>query len=835
MSFEDDMIEDGFHDAQEYLEYICDKAMREDEERMYNEYDDFEQEWKQEWEIKCKDTLDEGESFMDYGKYSKAIECFSRIEKIEIKEVYGWNITHPLVLIGNCHMKLKQYLEAIECYKKYIKLVDNFSSEIQSEKEEDESYWYNGHYADDNDTLHAEAYVYEQTGNCYKELSQDDNAIKFYQQAGNYYYEDKKYSEAIMCYEKTIDLDSTYIDVYYNLIECHDRLDNDLAVKNSYKRLIENNPEYIDGYNDMIRFLEQKGMFTEATDYRKELIKNNPNNTEAYKNIGNYNKNITNYLDAIPFYIKAIELDSSNTDAYYDLISCYKNIGKNNEVSKCYTKLIRNNPDNKEAIENTGDHYYELKQYSKAIKFYKKINNYRKMGDCYCIEKQYPEAIECYKQIVRWDEEDIYKNLDRTISGFLQLTISVDKAYVYEKLGYCFKEIKKYSESFICYQNAGNYYIQKNENNWKESISKALLCYLNLSEIKSNDSRLNRNIVSIYADIGYCYSELGRGTWEEKRRKFYYQKAIFYYQKGLKINPNDNTKYNGSTLHYEIGHIYLYDLHLYSEAIPYYLKAIEQNNNSSTRQNLKNCYKSLTQYTKAIIYSEDEYEAKKYYEEAIKMNPNDEEAYINMGEIYKEMSTRRNRYNECYPDNGDYAEKAIFCYEKAIEINSNNVQIYKNIGFLYVLMADNNENHFILERNDCYFEAIDYYERALEITPNDAEIYRNIGNCYCGLNDKTKAIDYFNKVIESNPNYLNPKFAEEKEEIPLWGFDHFTLYLKYLNKGHEWHWAAKEYFDTNADNQSNYFDADINNIVEYDDFVIDITEFDVSDNNNNDE
>jgi hypothetical protein len=40
MSFENDMMEDRFHDEQDYLDYICGKADRDAEEQMYDEYDD---------------------------------------------------------------------------------------------------------------------------------------------------------------------------------------------------------------------------------------------------------------------------------------------------------------------------------------------------------------------------------------------------------------------------------------------------------------------------------------------------------------------------------------------------------------------------------------------------------------------------------------------------------------------------------------------------------------------------------------------------------------------------------------------------------------------------
>ncbi len=612
MSFEDDMIEDGFHDEQKYLDYICDEADKYAMRQMYDECNDFDEERDSEYETECRDILYQGESLMNYGRYSEAIECFSKITHVELEDVYKWDITHPLVLTGNCHIKLEQYSKAIESYNQYIKLVNILDSNIQEKQEEDEAYWYNGHYMDDNDSLHAETNVYEQIGDCYKELNQHDDAIKFYQQAGDYYYEENKYSEAILCYEKSISLDTTYTDAYQDLINCYDTLNNNLEVVNCYERLIANNPD----------------------------------DEKVYKGAGDYYYNGKNYSEAIKFYEKSIKINPKYTDVYYNLVNCFFALEMDSKIKDCYTELIKNNPDDNEANERVGNYYLELKQYSKAIVFFQKSNAYTKLGDCCIKMKRYPEAIESYKHIVKWNVENIYQNCNHNINEYLYLTTSVDKADVYERLGLCFRKLKKYSESFICYENAASYYIKENGDNWKECIFKATLCYLNLSEINPNDSQLYRNVSSIYTNIGYCYSELGRGAWKEQEKKIYYQKAISYYIKAIEISFNDKDTYSDTTLHYKIGYIYRHYLHSYLEAIPYYKMVIDSNmsNCSEAKKDLKYCYITSGQYAKAIMYAEDKYEAEKYHDEAIKINPSDVEAHTNMEKfkVYNDIECRNN-------------------------------------------------------------------------------------------------------------------------------------------------------------------------------------------------
>ena len=54
-----------------------------------------------------------------------------------------------------------------------------------------------------------------------------------------------------------------------------------------------------------------------------------------------------------------------------------------------------------------------------------------------------------------------------------------------------------------------------------------------------------------------------------------------------------------------------------------------------------------------------------------------------------------------------------------------------------------------LKREGRYGEAIDIYDRLIAARP-DARLYNNLANCYAGLNDFTKAIDYYKKSIVLN-------------------------------------------------------------------------------------
>jgi Flp pilus assembly protein TadD len=119
--------------------------------------------------------------------------------------------------------------------------------------------------------------------------------------------------------------------------------------------------------------------------------------------------------------------------------------------------------------------------------------------------------------------------------------------------------------------------------------------------------------------------------------------------------------------------------------------------------------------------------AEKNYQDYLKKNPNDSNAYNNLGIL---LANDESRWSE--------AESA---YNKALEINPNDAEAYNNLG---VLLA-NDESR--------WSEAESAFNKALEINPNDAEAYYNLGVLLA--NDESRwseAESAFNKALEINPN-----------------------------------------------------------------------------------
>ena len=188
-------------------------------------------------------------------------------------------------------------------------------------------------------------------------------------------------------------------------------------------------------------------------------------------------------------------------------------------------------------------------------------------------------------------------------------------------------------------------------------------------------------------------------------------------------------------------------------------------------------------------------EAKNFYNETLKINPNHIDANNNLGIVFfrlKEYQKAMNCYEKIIqinPNNVDAHnnlgivlikleeyQKAMNCYEKIIQINPNNVDAHNNLGIVlhqlreyqkamncYEKVIEIQPNYAAafyncgntLKELGKYQKAIGYYEKAIEIQPNYAAAFYNCGNTLKELGKYQKAIGYYEKAIEIQPNYVD--------------------------------------------------------------------------------
>ena len=130
----------------------------------------------------------------------------------------------------------------------------------------------------------------------------------------------------------------------------------------------------------------------------------------------------------------------------------------------------------------------------------------------------------------------------------------------------------------------------------------------------------------------------------------------------------------------------------------------------------------------ALYATRDKYtQAISDFNEALKLNPEDSEAYNSRGLVY---------YSQ-----GDHS-RAISDYSRAIELSPNFSQAHTNLGNAYYLMGD-------------YNRAILNYDKAITLDPEYGLAYYNRGLAYNALGDHPRAILDYDQAIK-----FNPKFSE---------------------------------------------------------------------------
>jgi tetratricopeptide (TPR) repeat protein len=166
-------------------------------------------------------------------------------------------------------------------------------------------------------------------------------------------------------------------------------------------------------------------------------------------------------------------------------------------------------------------------------------------------------------------------------------------------------------------------------------------------------------------------------------------------------------------------------------------------------------YKELGEYENAIAD----------YDEAIRLNPDYAYAYYNRGSAYSDIGeyekavedysktllldpaddTAYNGRGIAYYEMGEY-EQAIDDYSEAIRLDSTNFRAYHNRGLTNNSLGE-------------YDKAIADFSDALKIDPGYDKAYHNRGNAYWYLGNYERAIADYSEALRLNPDFAGTYYA----------------------------------------------------------------------------
>ena len=437
-----------------------------------------------------------------------------------------------------------------------------------------------------------------------------------------------------------------------------------------------------------------------------------------------------------------------------------------------YISIITcNNVDHEEIFQN-GIQAVENNDYSQSIIFFKQyiqlepndIQGFINISNAYYHTDQLENASEYISKALKIDPENldalkIQKNItNKYIENGNEYAINAD----FKK---AIKSFLKYSElepndiqGFIKISQA--YYQTDELENASEYISKALKIdpdYSPAIEIKN-----------LILNAILRKSMMNNTT---------YQEAIIFFEKFINSNPNDIQGFIAiASAIYQQSYSEINDINkknnsdtaaTTAKSLEYIAKALKIDPENTAILSLKNQVENLyfSMGSKEIHTNNDFKKAIEYFEQYIKLKPNDIQGFINISNAYYHT---------------DQFETANEYIAKALEIDSSNPEALSlQKSSLYSIAQKSVDN------ND-FKKAIEYFEQYIKLEPNDINGLINISNAYYQTDQLENATEYIAKALEIDS--FNPGALYLQKNIK-------NQYAKLLNQG-------LKYFDENQFDES---------------------------------
>ena len=214
-------------------------------------------------------------------------------------------------------------------------------------------------------------FYYLNIGNCYRELSNFQDSLKYYEQALSknpnnyeiffnlgilYLSIPKNFNKAISFFEKSIEINKKNYLSYFFLGRCYNLKKNFLNAIYNLKKSIEINPEHYKAYEEIC-----------------------------------YSFYFTRQLNlCLTFAEKCLVLDPKNTKSYLAIFSSYQLLGEKDKAYKFLLKALRFNKKNHEIWNNLGvnaqskgSFFKAKKYYNRSLKLFENFHALKNIGQCF--------------------------------------------------------------------------------------------------------------------------------------------------------------------------------------------------------------------------------------------------------------------------------------------------------------------------------------------------------------------------------------------------------------------------------------------------------------------
>ena len=279
----------------------------------------------------------------------------------------------------------------------------------------------------------------------------------------------KQYKLAASSFNRAIDINSSYVDAYFNLGKTQRELGLPIEAITSYSKCIELDKNYANALNNKgTIFLEDLKDYNKSLENFQQFIKLMPNSHLGHNNLGATLYKLEQYDGAINCYDRAIQIKPDDIQAYLNRGIALEKLKRYEEAIKCYDQIIILKPEKEEAYLNRGAALEKLKRYDEAIKSYKnairlKYDNdkaYFNLGIIYSKLKRYDESQKFYEKALQLRDdpkEEVFLNdnyEEQIIKYKNEINLDPDNAKAHLKIGDIFRKLGRVDDAVQSYDLA---------------------------------------------------------------------------------------------------------------------------------------------------------------------------------------------------------------------------------------------------------------------------------------------------------------------------------------------------------------------------------------------
>lgn len=545
-------------------------------------------------------------------------------------------------------------------------------------------------------------------------------------------------------------------------------------------------PDLPETYKIYGNSLQQMGKAPEAMGYYAKALAKDPHLAEVYANIGSLHARKNSWHEAISYYQKALAIDPQEAKIYLHLSKAWERIGADDNALQALLEALKVQPeiiDASQYIQLVDDLLAENKAElaisccEQGIRIQPPQKSlYLKLIDILESNGQVEKAVRLRHLVANLADNNSSATFRKGRIQALLSSTGTNKSLPPKSPA---KKITKALAQQGQSQNSQKLLTKKTR---EENIT--VEQYLAALKEKPNSSVIRLNLANLLA------------------RKQRWQEAINYYQQAIKIEPNlaiayirlgkiygilgkqlesAELIYRGYSIqpemgtaeqHYQLGEFWL-GQYKGKVAISCYRRAIELKpgftaaydrlkqlialqGKQAEKPKVEGQMKKTALLSPESVVTEKQYhqqaieairaenwqQGAHYYQQAIKINPQNLGYYFSLGKILIQL---------------EQWQEAVACYQTAAELEPENPDIHHNLGEIFLNQAS-------------WEKAVTAYEKAIALGSQNSWTYHNLGHVLLQLEQWQQAAEYFTQAISLKADFVwsHYNLGEALSELEQW-------------------------------------------------------------------